>query len=683
MESLQRCVPVVDLAPPNEESPRDGGMCIGNPIHPLTGTKREVLDLGINVGQHPIRFTYDSTMRAPGLAKGTLDIGPKVNGGLWSSSIHKRLVVAPDNKTVMVWRGNGRIAVFIGDGAGNFTAKGDSQDRLVMDAGEYLLRDAATQSLERYDAVGKLMAVTWKNGEKITLAYSGSASANWPGAGYLMSVVDGFDRVTRFRYYSSGLVKDIETPDGQLTTLTYDDAGNLQMVRWPDASSKRYLYNDASFPWALTGVNDGGNVDYATFAYDSSGRAALTEHAGGVDRFSASYQTPPALDITVSYDSSKDLATRTHSWLAPVGTTVSSPSASGISIGATAMGTRTLLSSQAQPAGSGCAASTRSQDFDQNGNLAWQNDFNGYRTCFANDLSRNLRVAQIQGLPPSASCGPLLQANAILPAGARKASYSWHPDWSLETRVAQPRVITTNVYNGQTDPTTGTVAQCAPSGATLPDGKPIAVLCKRIEQATTDPNGSQGFTALADTNVAVRTWQWTYNDRGQVITATDPLNNTTNYSYYSFTTADYTAGDLQAITNAKNQTVAEYTKYNPLGNWLEMKDANQVLTTRALDEQQRLKSITKGNTKISYEYWPTGLLKSVTLPDSSSLTYTYDDAHRLTGITDKLGNSVTYTLDNAGNRRVEEFKDPSGQLARTLSRLPDALNRVQQIDGRP
>jgi YD repeat-containing protein len=80
----------------------------------------------------------------------------------------------------------------------------------------------------------------------------------------------------------------------------------------------------------------------------------------------------------------------------------------------------------------------------------------------------------------------------------------------------------------------------------------------------------------------------------------------------------------------------------------------------------------------SFDYWPTGLLKKVTLPDASYLQYTYDGAHRLTQITDALGNKVTYTLDAMGNRTVESAYDPSSVLHRTHSRVINALDQVYQ-----
>jgi YD repeat-containing protein len=71
----------------------------------------------------------------------------------------------------------------------------------------------------------------------------------------------------------------------------------------------------------------------------------------------------------------------------------------------------------------------------------------------------------------------------------------------------------------------------------------------------------------------------------------------------------------------------------------------------------------------------------VQLPDATTLGYTYDTAHRLTGITDARGNSIAYTLDNAGNRIDEQVRDSTGALRRSISRTFDALSRLQQITG--
>lgn len=68
----------------------------------------------------------------------------------------------------------------------------------------------------------------------------------------------------------------------------------------------------------------------------------------------------------------------------------------------------------------------------------------------------------------------------------------------------------------------------------------------------------------------------------------------------------------------------------------------------------------------------------MTLSDGSSLSYTYDAAHRLTQMSDSLGNKIVYTLDAMGNRTAEDTYDPSGTLHRTHTRVINSLNEVSQ-----
>lgn len=682
VDNLQRCVPVVDTSPPNEQEPLNGKMCVGNPIYPITGAKRELVSTDIKIGRMPIQLTYDNTLRLPGIPIGALDVGPQILGGAWSSSIHKLLIVAPDGKTIMVWRGDGSIATFFGDGSGNFTARSDSQNKLIGQNGDYLFINAAEQSIERYASSGKLMSIQWRNGEQVDFTYSGSASIDWPGAGYLIAATDGFGKVTNFRYFPDGRLRSITPPDLKPTSFEYDDSGRLKFVTWADNAKRQYGYGNPAYPLALTDIADELGVPFAKFGYDTEGRAISTEHSLGIDKYSVNYQTPPSLDVTVNYNPQSNLATREHQWKPPAGAAISTPSNATSAFTVKSVQGRSLLASQTQSAGAGCAASTKSQDFDSNGNVIWRNDFRGYRTCFNNDSARNLPIVQVEGLAAATTCSSVVSNAAILPAGARKTTTSWHPDWNLEVQVARPRNLTTYVYNGQRDPSTGTVANCAPAGATLLTGKPLAVLCKRSEVATTDADGRQGVAALADSTVQPRVWEWTYNDRGQVKTVTDPLSNSTQYTYYTDFTSDHSPGDLATVVNARLQPVAEYTKYDSYGLWLEMKDANGVLTTRTFDARRRVKTSTTAGITTTYDYWPNSLLKKITFADSSFVEYKYDDAQRLTSFTDNFGNSVTYTLDSNGVRLNEEVRDLNGSLAKTISRLPDALGRIQQLTGR-
>jgi YD repeat-containing protein len=192
-------------------------------------------------------------------------------------------------------------------------------------------------------------------------------------------------------------------------------------------------------------------------------------------------------------------------------------------------------------------------------------------------------------------------------------------------------------------------------------------------------------TATSPTILSTQIRSWTYNESGQVLTARDPLNNLTTYAYYSDTTDEHTKGDLQSVTNASGQ-ITQYTRYDRSGRVLQSIDTNGAVTDTTYTPRGWVKTVTVTPPGAAaqltvYDYDGVGQLKKVTLPDGTALEYTYDAAHRLTGVKDNAGNSVTYTLDNMGNRTGEDLKDPSGTLARNISRVYDALNRVQGETG--
>jgi YD repeat-containing protein len=383
---------------------------------------------------------------------------------------------------------------------------------------------------------------------------------------------------------------------------------------------------------------------------------------------------------------------RDHYFLGAPSVSLTAPSgASSVMTGTTLNGAPRLLA-QSQAAGSGCAASTSSQAYDAGGHLASTDDFNGVRTCFANDPGRGLETTRVEGLPAGTPC-TLTAAGSTLPAGSRKVSTQWHPSWPLKTRVAEPGRVTTFVYNGQPDPyAEGALASCAPSTALLPDGRPIAVLCRQVEQATTDANGPAGFAATAQAQVALRDQRWTYNASGQVLTHDGPRNDVadiTQYDYYgvtSFSAAGSTAvgqnlGDLMRVTNPAGH-VTRFTLYDRAGRLLQSVDPNGVVTDRTYDARGRILSSSVGGQTTLYAWWPTGLIQRITSPDGSWTFHEHDPARRLLRVSDNLGNSVSYTLDAMGQRTAETVTDPSGSLRRQVARTLDALGRVEQVTGR-
>ncbi len=688
-----------------QQCKRGGQPSGGNPIYPLTGAKSQEEILGSWLGER-FAVRYDTSERLPTNLPGAGMAGNATApsfGALWRSTAHKSLVLQVVNGIVLgvqASRGGGQWVSFTRDSAGRYAAVGGSDDALSLVGGAWTYVDASRQAIETYDAAGRLTEVAQASGRKLTYSYStsGTPAATAPAAGLLIRIQDQTGRAVQLFYEKPAggqapRVYKITDPSGKNLDFGYDAAGNLRTITRPGAAPQTFLYEHPSLTWALTGIVAEDGVRRSTYGYDDEGRAVFTELAGGVDRFQLSYGTPPAWNVVETIDEAAGVIWRDHYWKLPVKPAMRPPGAgTDLTYEFETVAGTPRLKSQSQPAGSGCQASTSMQTFDVNGNVASRDDFNGTRVCLSNDLNRNLETRRVEGLDKTAACGDLTKDGAPLPKGSRKIATAWHPDWPLETKRTEPRRITRYVYNGQPDPLNAGVAlYCAkaepqlPNGPQntplLPDGKPIAVLCKKIEQASTDSTGSAGLAAVRDGSVPDRVWSYTYNAAGQVLTETDPLGKVTQYAYYDVTTADYTKGDLKSVTNPASQ-VTTFTKYNKHGQVLESGDPNKLLTVNTYDDRQRLKTASVGGLLTTHDYWPNGLLKQVTQPDASFVSYEYDAAQRLRVVKDHLGNRIDYTPDNAGNSKTQTVKDPNGVLRRQLNRDFDALGRVQRTTGR-
>jgi YD repeat-containing protein len=223
--------------------------------------------------------------------------------------------------------------------------------------------------------------------------------------------------------------------------------------------------------------------------------------------------------------------------------------------------------------------------------------------------------------------------------------------WRQPSLITEPSRTTAFAYDGDTGTTCG--------GAT-------GSLCsKTITDTTVTPN-------------VTRIWTYTYDSYGRMLTAKGPrrdVNSTTAYTYYTCTTGSQ-CGQLNTVTDPVGN-VTTYNSYNAHGQPTQITDPNGIVTTLAYDLRLRLTDrcsngslpACSGGELTHFDYYATGLLKKVTLPDSSYILYTYDNAHRLTQISDEAGNSIQYTLDNMGNRTAEKTYDPSSVVHRTHTRV--------------
>jgi YD repeat-containing protein len=598
----------------------------------------------VDIGQSlTFTRTYNSN---PGTLSGPL-------GASWGIDYGQHLGFNGANGTVWVYRPDGRALKYLAYG-NNYTAEADISDRLYRESTVGFRFESATNQIERYDNAGRLISLV--NAQGLIQSFSYDAQNR------LVAVTDHVGRTLIFAYDAQNRIATLTDPVGRQTSYGYDAANNLSVVTYPDLKTKTYHYNEsnltggANLPNLLTGITDENGVRYISYSYDSSGRA-IDEINPSVGSNTNHYQLTYNAGSTVVTDPLGSI--RTYNFQTILGVVRSTGSN--------------------QPGGAGCGPAANFVSYDANGNVASRTDFDGKLTTHTYDLNRNLEVQRVE---------------AGGTTDARTISTQWHGVWRLPIKVAEPKKLRSYTYNGDLD--NGQLIVCAPSGAVIPmagGSQPIAVLCKQTEQASTDADGATGFSATIDTAVAPRLWSYTYDVGGRIVSSTDPLNRTTTNAYFATTAftgtvpneVGRTAGDLQSITNAAGH-VTQFTLYDRAGRVRQMVDPRGVVTDTVYTPRGWVSSVTvipPGGTARtnSYTYDNVGQLTGATLPDGTTLGYSYDAAHRLTSVTDAKGNTITYTLDAVGNKVGEQVKDPSGNLQRNITRVYDALNRVQQVTG--
>lgn len=584
---------------------------------------------------------------------------------IWSYQQHLTLLklsaTNPNEVTDISYVSGHSSRLYFKKSGSSWIAKNSETYRLTATANGWDLRDGS-DTTERFDLDGKLVQVIDRSGRTVTVAYNAQ--------GEVSTVTDAFGRVWTYTYQTGQstaypLVASISDPQGNQVQYSYSpNTDLLTNVTFPDGSVQSFTYtvDDLSaIPLLKTKIDASGRV--ATFEYDANGFAISTQYLDGVNKYQLNYVSPYAQTIVTD-----PLGTqRTYNFQTILGVVKTT----GVS----------------QPCPSCGGTQSQATTYDANGNVASRTDFNNKKSCYSYDLSRNLETARVEGVASAANCATELakSVTAFTAADQKKIETLWHATYRLPTKITEPAAA---LIVGGTPGTKVTDFTYDANGNML------------TRKVTAPKNDGSGTTEI-------RTWTYTYNALGQVLTAKDALNRTTTTTYYAATDTaippKYTMGDVQTITNAANHVVT-MNEYDKNGRLLKMTDANGLVTTMTYHPRGWMTSraVSNGtNTETTfYVYDNVGQLTRVVLPDQSNLFYAYDDAHRLVGMSDQLvgaspvpngalivkqvnlsGNKLTYTLDNMGNRIKEQHYDPSGVLQKQRQRAIDALNRLKQDIG--
>jgi YD repeat-containing protein len=342
----------------------------GDPVGIGTGIMSCIPENDLPGGALPFVRNY-STARTP--FKRDLGIG-------WSASYFQRLSIGQvgDWQLVVVRRPSGQEFSFDRTlPSTTWTTDADVDYRLLSDAtsATYELR-TPDDSVEIYDASGRLISITPKSGLGQSLTYDADSQ--------LSDVTDSFGRSLHFTFFpdsallGAGLLSSVTDSAGATTYYVYDVDNNLEKVIHPDTSIRQYHYNESAYTEEsspsnlMTGISDENGKRFGIFKYDATGRAYSTEQAGGAGKYTLDFQQPNLRTIVT------DPLGASHTY--------------NVSL---IHGVIKVMNHNDPCPGCGGPRLT-STDYDTSGNASLITDFNGSQTSLVFDLSRNLEMQRIE-----------------------------------------------------------------------------------------------------------------------------------------------------------------------------------------------------------------------------------------------------------------------------------------------
>jgi len=678
----------------NHQCPANGT----NPISTAFGNKlQSETDFSLP-GSFGIRFDrYYSSAHDP-YSKQAL-WKPTSLGEQWRSSFDRRIdfVQTPSVSTAYVVRPDGDRFYFNQVGTtSSFVADPDVTYSLTGSPSYGWSLTTPEDDVEVYDTDGKIIALTNRDGRSLYYYYNTQNQ--------LVSVQDDKERVVTLSYQSydptalcevqptAGLLKSITLPDGSQYQYGYsvvtsglvcpdpsDAKAYLTSVTYPDPSGNKtrtYVYGEGtsrSQHW-LTGIVDENQSRFATWQYDTSGRAWLSVH-GDVN------STTDRVELVFNGDINSDptATTTTKLWVDSANNKIAQRTYSfDTKLGVVRMAT---LDVPCDGCGGGKASANT---YDAAGYRVSSTDFNGKVTKTQYDETLGVEVRRDEG---------------IADPNSSQFTRRTETDWNFAgLHVPTERRIfsSSGAKESQTD------------WVYNDRGQALA----RCEIDPTDSSGYACSNSIAPPiGSKVRRWTYTYCEDGDglkycpiaglLFSVDGPrtdVADTTAYLYYGATDESGCAtsggtchhiGDIWKVLKAGQISVI-YISYDKNGRPTRTQDANGVYTDMTyhprgwlLTRTVRANSNGTPNASLDattkFDYDSVGNVTKVTQPDQSFVSYTYDGAHRLTDVADILNNKIHYTLDDVGNRKDEKTYDPNGSLQRELTRQYNQLNHLTAI----
>lgn len=579
------------------------------------------------------------------------DLGSMKGGSFDCSSMDPSVqppLDSPDTILVRFTRQNGRLVRFTYNTAtselDNDSQTGERAEFIVNtdnDVTGYLFYNQRDE-IEEYDADGRLITITSLNGHVKTLSYITDADTG----GILLDLVQNdtgeyldfnYELVDALKPFKR--INNITDYTGRGWGIRFDDIGNPEYIDNPDGSTRQYHYEDVNNNDFLTGITDERGNRYASWEYNTNGKAISSSH--GVNN--------NIEKVTIQYDETFNTHTVTSVREFNDGT----PKRDVDSTYKTHLaGGSKVVAEMAGPGCKTCGTSNTKYDHDvETGKLESKTE-NGIKTKYSNynDKGNPEQITEAAGTTEE-----------------YLLTYSFDARFFDKiTSVTAPSVysagfkVTNYTYDDFANITDITINGFKPDGtavsrtSTLKYDGPFHQISE-VDGPRTDVNDIYLFDYYPDDAAQ-------NNNRSRLSSIRTFDGNYLRSNIHYTTTGKVESEDL---TNNLHIDYVYYPGNDRLHNMIQ----TDVISGKARTTR--------------WTYLPTGEIESITeaadTGSATTLTLGYDTARRLTRITDGLGNYIEYVLDSEGNVEKEDVYDASGALKKTLDQTFDNYNRLEKF----
>lgn len=628
----------------------------GDPVDTATGYFGEsVTDLNTpGLGERlALTRTYSSSLADPSGPSGTSALNGALGRG-WSFN-YGMSASAGSGGNVTVHQEDGSTVPFTVDSSGHYAPSAPRFDATLVKSGAtYVFTRHSTDQFTFDASSGRLQQISDPAGRSASTPYATTLA--YDSSGHLHTVTDPAGRAYTFTWTGNHITK-VVSPATQEIDYTYNTAGDLTDVYGVGTTR-------------TGGTN--GDQDHTQYQYTA---AHLMSSQRSPANYGKTATTPPVTSMT--YDTSERVLAQTNP-LGDVTTFTYGPnSGAGLTAGQTLVadpvGHKVLYTYQnglltSMTKGYGQAgASTWSYAYDPvTLGVSVQTNPDGSTQTFSYDDAGH-QISSSDGLGRTTS-----------------TQYDAAGNVTQRTDPAGLRTITT--YSAAEKPTKVLLTMLGQTADSAND-----VLNPSYARSTSyayadaaHPGNVTGYT-----NANTHTATYTYDNFGDLTSASDAQGNVTKYGYDTNrgwkTSMVSPTGVAAGVTPgcappAKGCTTYAYDPYGHVttttnalghaskatfdadGNQLTATDGNNHTTTTTFDAADRPIKVQQPSTDATQtSYNGDNTVNHVTDAASHTTTYAYDAQARVTTMTDKDGKSTSYTYDGVG--RLKVATKPTGDSA--------------------